>query len=224
MCSYAPAEVIGKPFLDFVDESDRAADGRGVCEADRPRKTANHVPEREAGLRRKDGAIIDVLAHGSLASYEGRPAVMGVLLDVSERKRAETALREEEAKFRGLVEQEIAGVVIVREDGTLAYVNPQFAKMVGCAPGELIGRPLLEVVPPGEQETVRETIRRQLAGGGGFAQLASRLATRNGGTLDILINASHSVYEGRPASIAVVLDISDRRRAERSLERPEPRR
>ena len=91
--------------------------------------------------------------------------------------------------------------------------------MVGCAPGELIGRPFLEVVPPDEQETVRETIRRQLAGGGGFAQLASRLATRNGGTLDILINASHSVYEGRPASIAVVLDISDLRRAERSLDR-----
>ena len=156
LCGYAAAEAIGKPFHDFIAESDRAT----VVEAFAKQITGRrHSFPIAAGIRRKDGTIIDVLAQGRHASYEGRPAVMGVLLDVSERKRAETALREEEAKFRGLVEQQIAGVVIVREDGTLAYVNPQFAKMVGCAPGELIGRPLLEMVPPGEQETVQETIR-----------------------------------------------------------------
>ncbi|MFI5021803.1 MAG: PAS domain S-box protein [Alphaproteobacteria bacterium] len=150
---------------------------------------------------------------------EGKPTYLtGTAQDITERKRAETALREEEAKFRGLVEQEIAGIVIVREDGTLAYVNPEFAKMVGCTPGELIGRPLFELVPPDEQQ-IREKIRRQLAGEAGFLQITSRLASRKGETIDVLVNASRSVFEGRPASIAVVLDISERRRVERSLKR-----
>jgi len=135
------------------------------------------------------------------------------------RVEAERMAREEAAKFRSLVEQEIAGIIIVGDDGTLAYVNRQFAKMVGCTPGELIGRPLLEVVPPEEQQRARETLRRQLAGEAGFVQLTSLLATRKGDTVDVLINSSRSIYQGRPASIAVVLDISDLRRAERSLDR-----
>ncbi len=203
---YLPVQPDGRPISEsFAEHNRQVAAGEAVSF------------ERWIRNAKGEDIICDVRL-SPLPSAMGR-LVRSSFIDITMRKRAETALRDEEAKFRGLVEQEIAGVVIVREDGTLAYVNPQFAKMVGCAPGELIGRPLLEMVPPGEQETVQETIRRQLAGDGGFVQIASRLATRNGGTLDILINASHSVYEGRPASIAVVLDISDLRRAERSLDR-----
>ena len=105
LCGYAPAEAIGKPFHDFIAKSDRAAVVEAFAKQITGRRPSFQIA---AGIRRKDGAIVNVLANGSLASYEGRPAVMGVLLDVSERKRDETALREEEAKFRGLVEQEIA--------------------------------------------------------------------------------------------------------------------
>ena len=73
MCGYAPAEVIGKPFHDFVAESDRAAMAKTFA-AITGKLTSFQIA---AGIRRKDGAIIDVLAHGSLASYESRPAVIG---------------------------------------------------------------------------------------------------------------------------------------------------
>ncbi|HYL32463.1 MAG TPA: EAL domain-containing protein [Stellaceae bacterium] len=128
-------------------------------------------------------------------------------------------LREQAAIYRSLVEQEICGVVIVRDDGTLVYVNARFAAMLEDSPAKLIGRSLLGMVPPAEQPAMREAFCQPSDGGAKKMQFASQLVTKSGETLDVLLNLSTSTYQGRPASIATISDISDRRRAERSLVR-----
>ncbi len=132
--------------------------------------------------------------------------------DITERKQAEARLREDEARFHALVEQEVAGVAIIRDDGALAYCNAYFAKLIGCAPAEIIGRPLLDFVPEAEKPHVRESLRSQLVAGGEFVQLTSTMQARDGGKIEVLVNASRSTFEGYPASIAVVIDITERKR------------
>ena len=130
---------------------------------------------------------------------------------------AERRFREEEANFRSLVEQNIAGVVIVREDGTIGYCNGCFANMIGFAPAEVLGRGLLDFVPEAEHPIVVASLRSQLFESGAPVQIASTVHARNGSLVEVLVNASKSSFEGRPASVAVVVDVTARNRAQREL-------
>ena len=211
---YQPAEVIGRPMLEFIAEAERAA----VNERFAAQMTGlERVSEFNSTLLRKDGAPVDVLVHSNLATFSGQQASIGVILDMSERKRAEERLREEEAKFRGLAEQNVAGIVIVRDDGTIGSCNDYFAHLIGYAPEEIVDRLLLNFIPEAEQPIVVRSLRSQLVGSGAPVQIASTIRARDNSIIAVLVNASKSTFEGRSASIAVVVDVTERNRAQHEL-------
>lgn len=171
----------------------------------------------ERRIRNANGAEIVCEVRLSRMPSAGGLLIRASMLDITQRKRAEIALQEQEAKYRGLVEQQISGIVIIKEDGTFAYVNPHFAKMAGYAPAELIGRSLFDTVPADVRDMVREGFFRNMKTENRSVQLAAKLVTRQGDTRDVLVNATMSAHEGRPASIAVVQDITDQTRTEKAL-------
>jgi PAS domain S-box-containing protein len=132
-------------------------------------------------------------------------------------RRAEKRSREEEAIFRSLAEQNIAGIVIVRDDGTIGYCNGYLANLIGYAPEEIVDRPLLDFVPETEQPIVVRSLRSQLVETGDPVQIASTVRARDGSIIEVLVNASKSTFEGRSASIAVVVDVTSRNQAQREL-------
>ena len=132
-------------------------------------------------------------------------------------KRAEKWIREEDGIFRSLAEQNIAGIVIVRDDGTIGYCNGYFAHMIGYAREEVLGRPLLDFVPEAEHQIVVQSLRPQLVEAGAPMQIASTARARDGSIIDVLVNASKSTFEGHSASFAVVVDVTARNRAQREL-------
>jgi two-component system, cell cycle sensor histidine kinase and response regulator CckA len=69
--------------------------------------------------------------HGSRTRYNGRPAVIGTLLDVTERKRAEELLKDAEQKYRSIFENAVEGIFQSTPAGKLLAANPAFAKMLG---------------------------------------------------------------------------------------------
>ena len=89
--------------------------------------------------------------------------------------------------------------------------------MLGFASSEVVGRPLLDFVPEAEQPVVVRRLSSQLFGAGATVQIASTVRARDGSNVDVLVNASKSMFQGEPASIAVVLDVTARNRAERDL-------
>lgn len=207
---YAADQPDGAPVSSSMREHDRIV-------------AAGGSPSFERHIRNAQGEDFFVEIRLSPLPSETGTLMRASIVDITRRKQAEDALRDQEAKYRGLVEQEIAGIVIVGADGTLVYANQQFAKMVGCAPGDLIGRPILEIVPDDERAVVAQNMERQLGGQSPFIQHASKIVTRGGEVRDILINATRSTHEGRPSSTAVVLDITERRRAEEALRQSEQR-
>ncbi len=162
--------------------------------------------------RQRDGRTIE-------ARFNPLPDGGGifVLCDVTERTQTEERIREDEAKFRSLVEQDVAGIVIVRDDGTIGYCNSCFASMISSTPAEIEGRALLDFVPETEQPIVVRVLGAQLVETGSPAQIASAVRARDGSIVEVLVNASKSVFEGRSASIAVVVDVTARNRAQREL-------
>ncbi|HXQ68525.1 MAG TPA: PAS domain S-box protein [Alphaproteobacteria bacterium] len=147
----------------------------------------------------------------------------GLRIDITALRQAETALKEEEAKFRALVEQQIAGIFIARDDGTYAYANPHFAELIGYTPAEVIGRPLLDFVVDADKAAVAASLRALTTGEVKSNQMALTVKRKNGGTADILTHRALATYEGRPAIVGVALDITERKRMEEDLRVSEER-
>ena len=80
---------------------------------------------------KKDGSVIDIEVYGVKTEFRGRAAVMGTLLDVTRRKRAEEGLAESEAQFRRLMEQSPVAIQIFSPDGRTQQVNPAWERLWG---------------------------------------------------------------------------------------------
>jgi PAS domain S-box-containing protein len=88
---------------------------------------------------RKDGSLLYVVVTAHRYELEGRPAVLVLAQDVTERHLAEERLRVSEARYRALFESAVEGVYESVADGSFRAVNPAFARMLGYAsPAELI--------------------------------------------------------------------------------------
>lgn len=168
-----------------------------------------------------------VLANGAIFEWNTAP-IAGIddvpagqvwyFRDVTEQRHADARLREEEEKFRSVVEQDIAGVCIIGDDSCIAYANATFARVFGYTPEQLIGRALLGIIPPEEEEVVAALLAAQLAGEKRVVRVVSAATAKDGSTVDILVHATGATYRGRPASIAVVIDVSELQQAKRALE------
>ena len=211
---YEPDEVIGRSMLQFIAESKRAAATKRFVSQMIGRE---RVSKYSSTLLRRDGSPVDVLVDAAVGTYSGHRATIGVLLDIGDRMRTEERICEEEEKFRSLVEQNVAGIAIVRDDGAIGYCNACFAKMIGYEPEDIVGRLLLDFVPEDERPTIVRSLRSQLVETGAPVQIASTMRARDGGVVSVLVSASKSAFEGRPASIAVVVDVTERNAAQRKL-------
>jgi PAS domain S-box-containing protein len=102
--------------------------------------------------RRRDGEEIVVISRQALVRDEcGRPiAIIELNTDITERVRAEQALREAEQQFRGLMESAPDAMVIV-DEGAIALVNVRTEELFGYARDELIGKPIEILLPKGLQ-------------------------------------------------------------------------
>lgn len=86
----------------------------------------------ETVRQRKDGTLVDVSILGApITTSDGQVAVYGIYRDISERKRAEEALRQSEANYRGLVENATHGIYRSTPDGRFLMVNPALVRMLG---------------------------------------------------------------------------------------------
>ena len=190
-----------------------------------PEDTARHIQEVtlkgndrfETRHRRRDGQLLDVEVSVNFMSERQGEHFFVFMRDITERKRAEEALRAAEDQFRGLVEQSIAGIYIV-QDGKFAYVNPRFAEILGYGSGnELIGQDNLAVVAEIDRGTVAENIRRRLEGEVQSVSYNFTAVRKDGSTIDAGVHGSLATYRGRPAIIGLMQDISEKKRAEEQI-------
>lgn len=178
----------------------------------------------EMGIRRKDGSILMTEGRGALLQDEhGQPAgIWAIFRDITERKRAEEALRESEARFRELYERMQDGLVLTDMTGHLMSCNPAFAAMLGYREEELRGRHFQEITPPGWEAVDAEGMRQVLQQG--FGTLVEKSYFRKDGTT-VPVEAIGSLMrdaQGAPTGILVVArDITARKRAEEQLRESE---
>jgi len=143
----------------------------------------------------------------------------GVGTDITERKRAEQALRAAEEQFRVLVEQSIAGTYII-QDGRFAYVNSRFVEIFGYdSANELIGGDAMSVVAEQDRGMVAENMRRRFEGEVANVSYSFTAVRKDGAMIDIGVHGTRATHGGRPAIIGLVQDISEKKRADEQIQR-----
>ncbi len=136
---------------------------------------------------------------------------------------SEDALRYAENKFRTLVEQALVGIYIIRE-GRFIYVNPGFQEIFGYTMDEILAMPsILELVAESDRHIVADNVRMRLAGAVQSLHYSFTGRKKDGARIDVEVHGSAIDFEGKKAIIGVLLDITERRRAEAALRDSEER-
>jgi two-component system, NarL family, sensor histidine kinase UhpB len=94
-----------------------------------------------------DGRRIEIEVYGSVALYEGKPAVCGIIVDRTEAQRAERALRTSEARFQAFMDHTPAFAFMKDAEGRLVYGNRSLHEILELAPGGLVGRRTDDMFP-----------------------------------------------------------------------------
>jgi diguanylate cyclase (GGDEF)-like protein/PAS domain S-box-containing protein len=127
------------------------------------------------------------------------------------------SLRESEARFHGLVSQSLVGIAIV-EDARLSYANPKFAEIFGYGVDEICDLRPLELATEDDRPLVAEQMRRRLSGEVAESDYVFRGLRKDGTAVDIEVHASGMEIGEKLAPILLVLDITERMRAERQVQ------
>ena len=167
--------------------------------------------------RLANGEVRDVEVFISPIEVGGRKLFFSIVQDVTERLEAKQQLVEAEARFRGLVEQSIAGIYII-QDGTFVYVNPRFAEIRGYRTvDEVIGRDPLPMVAEKDRGTAAENDRRLFAGEIPSVDFTFVALCKGGSSVEVGVHSALATYRGRPAIIGLMQDISEKKRAEEQI-------
>ena len=168
---------------------------------------------------RKDRKIVWInLTIALVRKQSGQPDYfISVIEDITVRKRAEQDLSESEERFRGVVEQSIAGLYIIQE-GKLIYVNLRCAEILGQgSTDELIGSDPLMWVAEADRGAVAENMRRLFAGEAQSAAMDFGVQRRDGIAIQVGASAARATHQDRVAIIGLMQDISERKRAEEQV-------
>ncbi len=139
---------------------------------------------------------------------------------LTERTRAEEALRESEEKYRVLVERAHEGI-LVAQDGIHRFVNPAAANIWGYSQEELLSRPLGEFIHPDDRDMVVDRSLRRAEGGEIPGRYDHRVLTKDGKTKWVEIDSGAISWKGSPAVLVFATDVTDRRNMEEALKERE---
>ncbi len=153
---------------------------------------------------------------GLVTSYSGTAQ------DITERKLTESKLKEDAELFQSLTEQSITGVTLI-QDNVFVYVNPHLAKILGYQVVEMIGLSPHDLADEDDRQMVQEQFRKRLSGEVSSVRYSFKTHTKTGEPKNLEIHGAAITFRGRPAIMATVLDITERKQAEETLRRSEAR-
>jgi len=177
------------------------------------------IDNSERVLLKADGEAIPILKTVVPVELSGRKHLLESFLDISERKRAEAALRESQERYYTVLEACPDPVVVYDMQGRGIYINPAFTQVFGWSPGEILGM-RLRYVPDENWPETKVMIDKVLAGES-FTGVESRRFTKQGNMLEVSISAATFMNrEGNPAgSVHILRDITEQKMVEDALQK-----
>ncbi|MBA3937472.1 MAG: PAS domain S-box protein, partial [Planctomycetes bacterium] len=225
----AVERVLGFPITDLNDPAggirDRLlrGDGTPFPLAEQPSavalRTGRPVHDVEVGVPRPDGSYAWICSNSELVRDTDGTAlgVVSSFFDITHRKLGEARLRASEERYRRIVETANEGIWTIDGEARTSFVNPKMAAMLGWTPAEMLGRPIFDFMDEeGRMAAERNLARRRQ---GIAEQHDFTFRRRDGSELWTLVatNPIHGENGAYVGAMAMVTDISERRRLEDEL-------
>ena len=181
--------------------------------------------QQNATGKTKDGKKIYLEVHGTLAGYEGRPALMCTFIDSTERKKAEHMISESEEKRRMIMDAALDAIVSMNEDGLIVAWNPQAEVIFGWREDEVMGRSLADTIIPAQYRlSHRRGLEHYLKTGDGpilHRLIEVSAMNRQGQEFPAELTIIPVIREHETTFTAFLRDISERKKTQTKLKESE---
>ncbi|RPI75256.1 MAG: PAS domain-containing sensor histidine kinase [Desulfobacteraceae bacterium] len=169
----------------------------------------------------RTGIVKEVEIKANYLNLQNRKMLQGVFRDITERKRAEEALRKSEEKYRLLVDS-TDELIVIAQNGRLKFVNRMVKTLTGFSEQELTTRPFPDFVHPDDRGIVVDNYKRRLKGEVFSNRYTFRLLMSDGSFKWLeMIDVILIDWEGKPATLSFLANITMRKQAEEDLRKSE---
>jgi PAS domain S-box-containing protein len=175
-----------------------------------------YIQNFEAILRSKLGEEFHVLISVQPVQVNGEEHVIQIIHDITKRKKTELALIESEEKFRELADLSPTAIFIY-QDSEFVYVNKATTAITGFLESELLKMNFWDVVHPDMQGLVKEMAGKRFNKHAVKNRYELKLQHKNGEIRWADFSATYINYQGRPAAIGNVFDITENKKAEKTI-------
>jgi two-component system cell cycle sensor histidine kinase/response regulator CckA len=220
MFGYSQADIEnGLNALDMIAPSDRERAAMNIMKVMKK--------EIKTGIDytavRKNGEEFPVIIYSTpIHADEKVIGLRGIIVDFTERKKMEDALRESEEKYSAVVRQAKDGVILI-QDNIIKYANEAMADILGYTVSEIENTPYINYVAHESRATVASHVNARFAGKHVPQFYEAKLLHKNGTLRDAELSAKVIQYRGKPLDVGIIRDITDRKEMEQILKESEER-
>jgi PAS domain S-box-containing protein len=212
-----PRQLVGRHCYEIWQQRSKPCVGCPVVKA---RKSGQ---PQEAEMISPDGRVWFIRGY-SVRDIKGNTiGAVEVTLEITESKKVEEALRKSEERYRTVIELSPDGIAVASK-GRHVFANKSLAKIFGVSdPNELLGKSLLDYIHPDYRKIVKERLDRQTKRGELVPLIEEKMLRADGTVIHTEVAAAPLKYEGEQAVLAVIRDITERKKAEEELRQNEER-
>jgi PAS domain S-box-containing protein len=202
-------EILGKNILELIHPDSRDIVRKNI-EKDLDGET---TPPTELNMLRLDGTTIVAEGRGVKTTFNGKPAIQVAIRDITERKHMEEQLRESENTYRSFVDRANDGICVI-QDNIIKMCNRRAAEFWGDSIENMVGKVFTDFIRPDARSDVNDRYRRRMGGEKVPSIYETVLVRKDGDMFSAEVNGSVISYEGKPANLVIIRDITDRKKAE----------
>ena len=164
---------------------------------------------------RTDVALLTSLASQVAVAAENAQLYDKAQQEITQRRRAESALRQSEAKYRSVVENANEAILVI-QDGKLVFANPRATQITGCSSSQLTTRSLLDLVHPDDRQVVADLLASTLNGEPRpeFQDYRLLRPRKENPVAWVDMSAVQITWEGSPAILSFLSDVTQRKHLE----------
>ncbi len=218
LLGYDRNEIVGMHIFDLYAPEERKRIETGFEKLKKEGKL--HVSDGK--MLKKNGEIflVDIDSTAVADSRGNFVRTRSIIRDVTSKKKHEMEAQASEHKYRIVVEN-ANEVILVAQDNMIRFANPKAAEVTGYTLDEIYSQPFTQFIHPDDQKMVAERYKKRLMGESTKSTYIFRIITKTKDTRWLEIHSVKIDWEGKPATLSFLTDVTEREKAAHSLKRSE---